>query len=143
MKLLAQLLFFAVSVAHLGGQKAFCQGPWQVNGNPLGINTTNNRVGPQQDVPLRVITNDFDRIRIMGGDATTGGYVGIGNVGGGFTPASTVHIHGVAGLVDPVLRLTSPATGPTAGDGFGIGIAFNQQEARPVLFSTQRQNRLT
>lgn len=105
----------------------------------LNDNVTINASNGRMDLS----TANTDSVRIMGGNATTGGYVGIGNVGGGFTPASTVHIHGVAGLVDPVLRLTSPATGPTAGDGFGIGIAFNQQEARPVLFSTQRQNRLT
>jgi hypothetical protein len=57
-------------------------------------------VGTFSDDTLKMVTNNLSRITVLGGDATTGGHVGIGTT----APSGALHVKTTGGHVDLIIE---------------------------------------
>lgn len=128
---------------------------WRTGGNapcpgPQCVDNTNNILGTIDNVPLRVITNNVQRLHINQNIGLTSGFIGMGN---GFNaPQSQIHLND--GKLPTYLQITNFLTNtlplnPSATDGFKLGIAsdgtaeIRQQENLPINFFTNNIPRAT
>ena len=123
---------------------------WELGGNngfpPNAVNTSNNILGTNINIPLRIATSGTPRLFVN----TGAGYVGMGNTFGNgpglMLPLDRLHLH--EAFVPLYTRFTNNVTGSTFTDGFKIGIEpgglarINQMENRSIAMLTNDAERM-
>lgn len=123
---------------------------WKLGGNnnlpPSAVNATNNVLGTNINLPIKIATNGTQRMHINQNTGLTNGFIGMGN---GFNnPQSHLHINNPLNE-ETWLQITNVDVGETTTDGLKLGILdetpgqpsygyLRWQENTPFIIQTQR-----